>query len=146
MACPFFMPTRRSEEGAWLHPGRLPLGGGWEGHCAAPGHEGVVPAADELREFCNLGYAAGCSRLPQRRVWDAVRFSVVREGESLLTVCYVCELDHRPGEHGTLQYDILRGCWTISHRDPRIQKMVECYLESYLLHKTPPAAAGAIAS
>ncbi len=59
MACPFFMPTSKLEDGGWLHPSRLPLGGGWIGHCSAPGYEGAEPTNQELRELCNLGYATG---------------------------------------------------------------------------------------
>ena len=59
MACPFFMPTEKLESGSWLHAGRLPLGCGWSGQCMAPGHAGETPSAEELREFCNLGYAEG---------------------------------------------------------------------------------------
>ena len=80
MACPFFMPTQRAESNAWLHPARLPLGAGWDGHCTASAPD-TVPAADELREFCNLGYAKGCSRLPADRAADAVRFSIAREAD-----------------------------------------------------------------
>ena len=66
LACPFFMPVQKLD-GAWLHPSRLPLGAGWDGHCSAPGHEGARPSDQELQEFCNLGYAAKCSRLPAER-------------------------------------------------------------------------------
>jgi hypothetical protein len=75
VACPFFMPVEKLENGAWLHPGRLPLGCGWSGQCTAPGHAGEVPSQEELREFCNLGYAEGCGRLPRERAWDSVRFA-----------------------------------------------------------------------
>jgi hypothetical protein len=33
------------------------------------------------------------------------------------------------------------GRWVSSQPDPRIQKMAECYLESYLLRRNQPAAA-----
>ncbi len=140
------MPTRRSEDGAWLHPSRLPLGSGWEGFCTAPGHEGTQPSDEELKEFCNLGYAAACPRLPRQRAWDALRFSIARDRDSQLLLCYVCERDHRPGEHGTLEYDALLRCWTRSHPDERIQKMAECYLESHLLRRATTAAAGSTSS
>src|SRR5260370_2007562 len=76
VACPFFMPVEKLENGAWPHPARLPLGCGWSGCCTAPGHEGEVPSAHQLHE-CNLGYALGCGRLPKQRTWDAVRFFVM---------------------------------------------------------------------
>lgn len=141
MACPFFMPERKLEGGAWLHPSRLPLGGGWSGHCHAPGHEGDVPSDEQLRELCNLGYAANCPRLPRERASDAVRFSIARDRGSQLVLCFVCEAGHRPVEHGTLEYDASLGQWNSSHPNPRIQKMAECYLQSYMQRRIGSAAA-----
>jgi len=138
LACPFFMPVQKLN-GAWLHPSRLPLGGGWAGHCSAPGHEGARPSDEELHEFCNLGYAAKCSRLPSERDCDAVRFSVARDHGSRLVVWFVCETSHRPAKHGTVEYDTDQGSWISSHSDPRIQKMLECYVQSYLVRRIQPA-------
>jgi hypothetical protein len=137
------MPVRKLEDGAWLHPSRLPLGSGWHGFCSAPGHEGVQPSHQELQEFCNLGYAARCPRLPRERACDAVRFGVASDRGSQLRLWFVCEIGHRPAEHGRLEYDLSCGQWIGCHRDPRIQKMAECYLESYLLRRIQPMAAGA---
>lgn len=141
LACPFFMPTQKSEAALWPHPSRLPLGGGWSGTCSAPGHEGAQPNADELHD-CNLGYAAGCSRLPQQRSHDAVRVSISRDGGERLFVWFVCETAHLPGEHGTLEYDVPAARWLSPHPDPRIQKMAECYVQSYLLRKPRPVIVG----
>jgi len=141
VACPFFMPTSKLEDGSWLHPSRLPLGGGWTGRCSAPGHEGAEPTNEELRELCNLGYAAGCPRLPEQRAYDAVRFSIARDRGAQLVFWFVCESGHRPAAHGTLEYDHSLGQWTSSHADARIQKMAECYLQSYLLRRIQPASA-----
>src|SRR4029077_16770353 len=105
-------------------------------------HEGAQPSDEHLREFCNLGYAETCSRLPRKRPCDAVRFSVARESGSQLFLWFVCEAGHLPGAHGTLEYDVSLARWTCSHDDPRIQKMAECYLESYLLRRVRPAMAG----
>lgn len=142
MACPFFMPMEKLENGAWLHAGRLPLGCGWSGQCTAPGHEGVIPLQEELLEFCNLGYAQGCGRLPQERLWDSVRFaarSVVSEGKSGTTgriqVRYVCEREHLPAEHGWLEFDMAEARWQQSHRDSRVQRMAECFLQAYMERK-----------
>jgi hypothetical protein len=146
MACPFFLPTTRLDDGGWLHPSRLPLGGGWAGFCSAPGHERETPTDSELRELCNLGYAAGCPRLPKVRVWDAVRFSVARDLGTQLQIFFVCELGHRPANHGTLEYDLALNRWTALHSDPCLQKMAECFLQSYLQRKSRPAAAGLITS
>jgi hypothetical protein len=145
MACPFFMPVAKLEDGAWPHPGRLPLGCGWSGHCTAPGHEGEVPPREALEQFCNLGYAASCGRLPRERVCDAVRFAVSVEKETekrgngvevvpnrIIHVEYVCELQHRPKDHGKLEFDGQAMEWVRRHSDSRVQKMAECFLETYL--------------
>lgn len=142
MACPFFMPTSRFEDGGWIHPSRLPLGNGWKGHCSAPGHEGALPTDDHLRELCNLGYSSACSRLPEERACDAVRFGVSRDRGSQLAIWFVCESGHRPAGHGTLEYDVPSQQWISSHSDACIQKMAECYLQSYLLRRIQPAPAG----
>jgi hypothetical protein len=134
MACPFFMPVQKLD-GAWLHPARLPLGNGWDGLCCAPGHEGTQPSREELHEFCNLGYATKCSRLPSQRDCDAVRFSVARDQGARLVLCFVFEAGHRPADHGMLEYDVDRKQWISSHPNPRIQQMIECYVQSYLQRK-----------
>jgi hypothetical protein len=140
------MPMQKLEGGAWLHPSRLPLGGGWSGTCSAPGHEGTEPTDEELRELCNLGYAANCPRLPRERACDAVRFSVARDRGTQLLLWFVCEAGHRPAGHGTLEYDASLGQWASSHPDPRIQKMAECFLESYMLRRIRSATADLPAS
>jgi len=139
MACPFFMPVEKLENGAWLHAGRLPLGCGWDGHCTAPGHEGEAPSQKELWEFCNLGYAEGCGRLPPERAWDSVRFAartVCREGKNgtggRIQVRYVCERGHRPAEDGTLEFDAAAQRWEQRHRDSRVQRMAECFVATYV--------------
>jgi hypothetical protein len=142
VACPFFMPVSKLDDGGWLHPSRLPLGGGWIGHCSAPGHEGTQPSHEELRELCNLGYAAGCRRLPEHRAYDAVRFSIAGDRGDQLLICFVYELNHCPAGHGMLEYNVLLSQWISSHSDVRTQKMAECYLQSYLLRRIRPASAG----
>ena len=141
MACPFFMPIEKLENGTWLHPSRLPLGCGWSGHCTAPGHEGETPSQDELRDLCNLGHADGCSRLPSQRAWDSVRFGArtlsngARNGSGrCIQVRYVCERGHRPAEHGFLEFDAHgdEARCPKPHTDCRLQRMAECFLASYL--------------
>lgn len=145
MACPYFMPLAKLENGSWPHPSRLPLGGGWSGHCTAPGHEAQTPAQGIVESFCNLGYAEGCSWAPPHRAWDSVRFAVSAPGATnrntadlprrTLRVLYVCERDHRPVTHGELTFDLATSTWHCCHDDPRIQKMAECFLDSYLNKK-----------
>jgi len=132
MACPYFIPTERFEDGPWPHRTRLPLGDGWRGLCTATSGDHLAPSDDELRQFCNLGYAAQCQRLPVQRRFDAVRFSVARDRGQRIEMCYVLEAGHRPGTHGMLQYDSAAGRWAAAHPDPRIQAMASCYLKSYL--------------
>ncbi|MFZ0297711.1 MAG: hypothetical protein WAM13_05125 [Candidatus Sulfotelmatobacter sp.] len=147
MACPFFMPEEKLENGNWLHAGRLPLGCGWSGQCSAPGHEGETPSHEELREFCNLGYAKGCSRLPREREWDSVRFAARTVGdaqngtEGRIHVRYVCEREHRPAGSGTLEFDAFEARWVGRHRDDRVQRMAECFLQAFLEKKRKRAAA-----
>jgi hypothetical protein len=152
VACPFFMPMAKFENGAWMHAGRLPLGCGWSGQCTAPGHEGEVPSQEDLRELCNLGYAEKCARLPQERTWDSVRFGArtvfnhgVNESGTCIQVHYICERGHCPVEHGVLDFDSVRERWNKLHADERIQRMAECFLESYIA-KRRDQGVGRIAS
>ena len=137
MSCPYFVPLHRNDAGSWLHPSRLPLGAGFAGHCSAPGYEGAQPTDDELRELCNMGYATRCARLPRARSCDAVRFSVARDSTSQLLIWFVCETAHLPTSHGTLQYDPNAGRWPSPHPDVRIQRLAECFVQSYLAKKIP---------
>ena len=143
MACPFFMPIEKLESGSWLHVGRLPLGCGWSGHCTAPGHEGETPSQEDLQEFCNLGYAERCGRLPQQRAWDSVRFSArtVAAGNNIaadrIQVRYVCERKHLPAEHGVLEFDAGAARCFDPHRDNRVQRMAECYVALYVEKRKP---------
>lgn len=136
------MPVRKLQEeaGTWFHPSRLPLKGACDGHCCAPGHEGIQPLPEELKD-CNLGYATNCPRLPRERSCDAVRFSIARDIGSKLVLYFVCELDHHPAEHGSLEYDLAAGRWQSPHDDARLQRMAECYLETYLQSRSAPAIA-----
>jgi hypothetical protein len=132
VACPFFVPVEIVNDGLWLHPSRLPLGAGWTGKCCASGQE-MAASETHLREFCNLGYATACPHLPLRRDWDAVRFSVARAGREQVTICFVCELDHAPVEHGELTFDLGREVWLNAHADAdaRVLTLAGRYLETY---------------
>jgi hypothetical protein len=135
VACPFFMPTEKLENGPWLHPSRLPLGCGWSGRCSAPGHEGEIPSAEELQKLCNLGYADRCPRIPRERPWDSVRFGVrigVAENAGRVQVRYVCERGHLPAAHGLLEFDPSPPRWIKQHHDTRVQQMAECFVAAYL--------------
>jgi hypothetical protein len=130
MACPYFFPTERHAAELWPHRHRLPLGDGWAGRCSIT--ESTC-TDDEVRDFCNLGYARNCPHLPPDRSADAVRFGV-RAASRSLTVQYVCEREHAPAESGTLSFDPAAGVWTISHPNPMIQRMAECVIASRKTH------------
>jgi hypothetical protein len=52
-----------------------------------------------------------------------------------IQVRYVCERAHRPAEHGMLEFDPADARWIARHRDNRVQRMAECFLESYVEKK-----------
>ena len=140
------MPLEKLVNGSWPHPSRLPLGGGWHGHCTAAGHQTQVPSQTVLEKFCNMGYVSGCEWAPRERPCDAVRFAVAApRGEQAegrvnpvpaIRISYVCERGHRPADHGTLEFDLQKSAWLRRHSDPRIQKMAECFLEAYLSRRS----------
>jgi hypothetical protein len=134
VACPFFMPMKKFEDGGWIHPSRLPLGAGWHGICTADSQHSVIPGEHEEREFCNMGYAVECPHLPRERASDAARFGIVNDRESSVVLSYVLESDHRPAGSGTLEYDFVAGRWSRPHSDAVLQKMASCFLESYVTH------------
>jgi hypothetical protein len=131
VACPYFFPTERVSLG-WPFPARLPLGTGFTGTChAGPGE--ITPTETELRDFCNLGYASGCSRMPARRCADGIRFAVASdEGVSRIVLHYVSEREHEPVEYGRLEYDCATQHWSAPLRDPCLQRQAECYVAVYL--------------
>jgi len=130
VACPFFFPTERISLG-WAFPARLPLGAGFTGTCRA-GADEVTPSEEELRDFCNLGYATGCCRMPAQRGADGVRFTVARDEESRIVLHYVSERHHEPVEYGRLEYDCVSQKWTVPLRDPCLRRQAECYVAVYL--------------
>jgi hypothetical protein len=130
VACPFFYPTERISLG-WAFPARLPLGTGFTGTCHA-GFEEVVPTEHELREFCNLGYAKGCARIPTRRCADGLRFAVAKDEGSRIVLHYVSEHDHGPVEYGRIEYNCETRQWPFPLRDACLQRQAECFVEVYL--------------
>jgi hypothetical protein len=137
VACPFFFPTARVD-GGWAHPYRLPLGGGWSGLCQASGQESTTPSPEQLRHYCNLGYALTCERLPAQRAWDSIRFgarAIPRNGAGVagfIQIRYVCERDHLPADSGWLDYDPVEHRFRQKHPDARIQRMAEGFVETWM--------------
>ncbi len=135
MPCPYFIPRERFEDGAFPHPARLPLGAAFRGLCGAPGCGDAIPTDEELKQICNLGYARNCSRLPENRTSDAVRFSVLRDRDGLVSLCYVAELNYLPVEQSNLHYDLQKKTWSRTHSDVKVQSLADCFLQSYLVRR-----------
>lgn len=131
MACPFFYPAEKSVTIGWAFPSRLPLGAGHCGTCRA-GAEESRPTDDELRNFCNLGYSAGCPKLPVSRRADCLRFVVMRDAEGRIVLDYIYEREHVPVERGQLEYDCAAQGWPVRLSDDCAQRQAECYLAVYL--------------
>lgn len=144
MSCPYFIPTEILAGSQWPHRARLPLGDGWSGHCCA-GSEAVAPSEDELRDFCNLGYAlhyeSKCPHCPEARDWDAVRVGVIAEEGAVVRVDYVCERDFAPIEHGVLSFDRAASQWTSTHADQRVQLKADAYLRVWMERHPPRVSA-----
>jgi hypothetical protein len=138
MACPFFFPTEKFDDKVWHHRPRLPLGDGYLGVCMVDSRKEFIPHAQTLREFCNLGYALACPRFPSQHATHAVRFAVVGDRDDVVTIYYVLEKDHQPGEHGELAYGVPQSEFLTRHQDPIVQRQAEVYLESYLRRKARP--------
>jgi hypothetical protein len=134
VACPYFFPTEKSWSIAWPFPRRLPLGAGFCGTCRA-GVGPQTPSDAELKDFCNLGYAGQCSKLPAERRADCVRFAVARHQGDRIMLSYVYEREHTPVEHGELEYDCATQRWLVALEDTCVQRQAECYLGTYLERK-----------
>ena len=101
-----------------------------------------------VEAFCNLGYAGGCAWAPRERAWDAVRFAVcappsvrrtssnAENAERSIRLRFVCERNHQPAADGELEFDMAQAKWLRRHDDSRLQKMAECFLETYLKKRT----------
>jgi len=133
VACPYFYPTERMIGRLWPHPARLPLGDGHAGLCQAdPGAE-YRPGERAIAEWCNLGYARGqCPRCPGGDGPDAVRFTVSGEGDGRVRIYWTREKDHRPGDHGPLEFDIALRSLVSPHPNLILSRQAEAYAESYL--------------
>ena len=135
MSCPYFIPTEILAGSQWPHRARLPLGDGWSGQCCANA-DSAAPSEDELRDFCNLGYALHyerkCPHCPEVRDWDAVRVGVIAEQGAVVHLDYVCERDFAPVEHGVLTFDRAASQWTSTHADERVQLKADAYLRVWM--------------
>ncbi len=132
MACPYFYPVERSFAIGWAFPARLPLGAGYCGTCRAGGME-VTPTETEQRDYCNLGYAKDCARMPEDRCADCVRFALSKDDGTKIAIQYVYERSHEPVRHGVVEYDCVAHSWIVSlDDDVVVQRQAACYLAAYL--------------
>ena len=122
---------------AWPNAPKLPLGDAYAGLCQAdPVHESE-PGLPALRDLCNLGYARGrCARFPPGDGPDAVRFSVERDRDGLIRICWVREKDHRPFDHGPLEYSLETHDFSAAPVDAAVVRQAHAYISSYLRRKT----------
>ncbi len=103
MACPYFYPTARLDQGSWIVPPRLPLGDAYAGECRANGNA-VQPGEKHVRQICNTGYGRGCcERFPAGAATDAVRFHVAQDSGTLIRLQYVLEKNCWPVENGVME-------------------------------------------
>jgi hypothetical protein len=132
VACPFFLPATRLDQGGWLHAPRLPLGDLYQGVCQAVPGQPFEPSESALHELCNCGYARGrCERFPVESA-DAVRFSVISsEGDSVRLI-YVLEKSHAPAEHGTLEYSIRQSSFAGEPIRSILKAQARAFLDSHL--------------
>ena len=131
LACPFFSPTQPAHDIALPYPARLPLGAAWRGSCQSPGHELHALTNQDL-EACNLGHAHFCPRLPKERSCDSIRFAVSSNTDGRVALRFVLDAAHHPVGYGLLEYDRVAGAWLSPHPEPRIQRLADCFLRSYL--------------
>jgi hypothetical protein len=132
LACPYFIPVKRCESELWRHRARLPLGDGYEGRCGAPGYEAAAPTEDQLKTGCNLGNSR-CSRLPEDRAHDSVRFHVRSDQGVQLTVSYCAERDHHPRASGLLQFDAASGNFVAATAEASLLRLAHAFVQSHFL-------------
>ena len=91
------------------------------------------PALDELRRYCNVGYARGaCVRFPLTAEGpDAVRFSLTSDRGSTIELTYILEKDYGPLRHGPLVWDSAAHGFTTSV-SPTLEAQARRFIESYL--------------
>src|SRR5437660_284313 len=104
MACPFFHPIEPLSNTRELRA--LPLGDFYRGQCHA-GDADYTPSENELRTWCNFGYARhDCAHFPaaQTDAPDVARFSIGSDNDSGIIVRFTLERDHRPLDVGAFQF------------------------------------------
>jgi len=142
MACPYFYPTARLDQGSWIIPPRLPLGDAYAGECRASS-DAVQPDEAHVREVCNAGYGRGCcGQFPQAASTDAVRFHMAQDSGPLIRIQYILERDCWPVENGVME------CSTTSREIRGTENAIlrgqgAAFVESYLRRRALTLASGA---
>ena len=150
MACPYFMPVAKLENGA----GRIPPGCPSDvvgadiarhpatkdscltGQCSNPSATSDTPVAALVARRTRRGMRSGSrfQRPPistrEKSLQDVLMSRSVRFASSTFA-----SARHLPVSHGELEFDLLQASWLHKHDDLRMQKMAECFLESYLKKK-----------
>ncbi len=118
MCCPYFDPEKLPvAEESW------PLGGIWEGRCAArlSNHPAGEPApAEFLAGGGNLG-APTCPDFPAQAVADGVSVALRREAGDRVEIRFALERSHRPVACGSLHYDRREGRFAAAVLHPAAQ-------------------------
>jgi hypothetical protein len=137
VACPFFHPTESFQDGVWLKPPRLPLGDPCRGHCTAGPDGDIEPGVDDLRQYCNLGYARGrCSRFPAASdTADAIRFSVTRDRDGDIALICIFEKDYAPVRHLALIYATGTRSFATAVETSILEAQARKFIDSYLNRK-----------
>ncbi|MCL4402888.1 MAG: hypothetical protein M1436_09540 [Acidobacteria bacterium] len=134
MACPYFCPLKRFD--AWQPPAVLPLGDAWSGTCRSDPDAEYQPCNADLKAFCNFGYARGrCAHVPSEPGPDAVRFAVRGQEDGLVRILWSREREHRPFDHGTLEYAVAEDDFTARPAGWIFEQQARAYIQSYLRRK-----------
>jgi len=142
MACPFFHPTEPVETPGSGTRRQVPLGDTYDGECRASA-PACHPNDEELKNWCNLGYVREwCPRFLQSARVDAARFTVSGDRQDTIVITYVLEGDHRPLEHGRLEYGVAHDRFRNPPADPNVHQQALAYVRAYLRRKKSPATSG----
>ena len=132
MACPHFYPVAHL---TWPNAPKLPLGDPYTGPCQATACA-IDPGLAAQMELCNLGYARDrCPHFPNDDGPDAVRFAVTADTGATIRIYWVREKDHKPFDHGLLEYSVADDSFMPGNADIRLRQQARAYVESYLRRK-----------
>jgi hypothetical protein len=141
VACPYFYPVERVDDGTWIKPPRLPLGAPYRGFCQSVDGQRFEPDARGVRECCNTGYARGrCARFPDRAPADALRFSIEADANGVIEIVFIFEAAWSPARFGRAQWS--EGAIRCEEAlDPVLRRQMEIFISNYLEHRSRPAHA-----